>query len=128
MLKNMKIKAIKIKKTIFVTLSSLVFSMFYFTSSFAATAVPSNPPGLAGGEPKLVSGTFNLLTAASGWLAILIPPGAGLFLGYHAWQKSLTEDHAVIAEKNKLMKNVLIGAAIAETATSLAWAVLKFYQ
>lgn len=122
--KNIKFKVIfkKLKKPFFLTLLSFMFTIVFFS-----TVVLANPPGLKGTEPKIVSGTFNLLQAATGWLTVLIPPGAGLFLGFHAWQKSLTDDQAVIAEKNKLMKNVLIGAAIATTATSLAWAVLSFY-
>lgn len=127
MLKNIKIKSVKFKKTIFVTFSSLVFSMLYYISVFAATPIPQKS-GAAGEQPKIITGTVDLLTSATGWLALLIPPGAGLFLGYHAWQKSLTDDHAVIAEKNKMMKNVLIGAVIAETATGLARVILGFYS
>jgi len=104
----------------------LSFLTLVFTAAFCTT-VFANPPGSTGSEPKLISGTFNLLKAATGWLTVLIPPGAGLFLGFHAWQKSMTDDQSVIAEKNKLMKNVLIGAAIAETASSMAWVVLQFY-
>ena len=78
--------------------------------------------------PKLISGTVSLLSAVSAWLLLIIPVGAGAFLGYQALQKSLTDDQAVIAEKNKLMKNTLIGAAIAMTADGLATLVLSFYS
>lgn len=77
--------------------------------------------------PKLVTGTVNLFKAATTWLLLIIPVGAGAVLGYQALQKSLTDDSAVIAEKNKMMKNVLIGAAIAETAAGLVTVVLSFY-
>lgn len=78
-------------------------------------------------QPKLVSGTVALFQAATGWLLVIIPVGAGCVLGYTALQKSLTDDHAIVAEKNKMMKNVLIGAAIAESAAGLVTAVLAFY-
>jgi hypothetical protein len=78
-------------------------------------------------QPKIVSGTLNLFAAASGWLLLIIPVGAGLFVGYHALQKSLTDDQAVIAEKNKLIKNTVIGAIIAECADGLITVILGFY-
>ena len=80
------------------------------------------------GQPKLVSGTVALFTAVTGWLLLIIPVGAGAVLGYTALQKSLTDDHAVVAEKNKMMKNVIIGAAIAESAAGLVTALLAFYS
>lgn len=79
-------------------------------------------------DPKLVTGTRDLFRAATGWALIVIPVGAGFYLTYISGQKALTEDQAVIAEKNKLMKNVLIGAAIAVTASGLVNVVLAFYQ
>lgn len=78
-------------------------------------------------QPKLVTGTVALFQAATTWLLVIIPVGAGTVLGYTALQKSLTDDHAVLAEKNKMMKNVLIGAAIAETSSGLVTAILAFY-
>lgn len=78
--------------------------------------------------PKLVSGTIDLFKAATGWLTLIIPSGAGVFLAYHATQKALSDDQAVIAEKNKLMKNVIIGAAVATTASGLATIILGFYS
>ena len=79
-------------------------------------------------QPKLVSGTVALFQAITGWLLVIIPVGAGAVLGYHALQKSLSDDQAVIAEKNKQMKNVIIGAAIAETASGLVTVILGFYK
>jgi len=80
------------------------------------------------GTPKLVTGTVALFTAAGGWLLLIIPVGAGAVLGYHALQKSLSDDHAVIAEKNKFIKNVIIGAILAETAVGLITVILSFYS
>jgi hypothetical protein len=80
------------------------------------------------GTPKIVTGTVALFQAATTWLLLIIPVGAGAVLGYQALQKSLTDDSAVIAEKNKMMKNVIIGAAIAETASGLVTVLLSFYS
>lgn len=82
----------------------------------------------AGDTPKIVSGTVDLFTAASGWLMLIIPIASSAVLGFFAWQKSVTDDQAIISEKNRLMKNVLIGAIIAETSSSLVYTILKFYQ
>ena len=103
---------------------------FVFSSvvSFSFTFLVMYSPVFAAAPPKLISGTVSLLSAVSRWLLLIIPVGAGAFLGYQALQKSLTDDQAVIAEKNKLMKNTLIGAAIAMTADGLATLVLSFYS
>lgn len=105
----------KVKKISAAVVSFCLTVLSMFSLSFAA-------------QPKLISGTVALLSAVSGWLLLIIPVGAGAFLGYQALQKSLTDDQAVIAEKNKLMKNTLVGAAIAMTADGLATLVLSFYK
>lgn len=78
--------------------------------------------------PKLVTGTQSLLSTATLWLTGLIPTGVGLFCGWHAFQKSLTEDQAIITEKNRLIKNTLIGGAIATGASGLVTSILAFYK
>lgn len=78
--------------------------------------------------PKLITGTVSLFKAITTWLLLIIPVGAGAVLGYQALMKSLTDDQGVIAEKNKMMKNVLIGAAIAETASGLVTVILSYYK
>lgn len=77
--------------------------------------------------PELFTATSKLMKAVSGWLTGIIVVSTGAVLGYHALQKALTDDQAVIAEKNRLMKNVLIGGAIAATASGLVRIVLGFY-
>ena len=96
-----------------------------FVLSMMTITVMASPVYAA--QPKLVTGTVALFQAATSWLLVIIPVGAGTVLGYTALQKSLTDDHAVLAEKNKMMKNVLIGAAIAETSSGLVTAILAFY-
>lgn len=95
---------------------AMIMATVYATPAYATTT------------PKLVSGTVDLFKAVTTWLLLIIPVGAGAVLGYHALQKSLTDDQAIIAEKNKMMKNVIIGAAIAETASGLVTIVLGFYS
>lgn len=85
-------------------------------------------PAYAAQPPKLVTGTVELFKTITTWLLLIIPVGAGAVLGFQALQKSLSDDQAVIAEKNKMMKNVIIGAAIAETASGLVTLILGFYQ
>lgn len=104
------------KKKIFKKISTIVFilSLIMTTNVFATT-------------PTIVTGTVDLLTAATGWLTIIIPVGCGLFLGWQAFLKSMASDEAEKTAKNKLMKNVLIGGIIATSATGLVTAILNFY-
>lgn len=112
-----------IMKKRFQNLVSALFSIAVFIVMSGVSFASSGSDA-----PKIVTGTVNLFKAISNWLLLIIPVGAGAFLGYQALQKSMTDDQAVIAEKNKLMKNTLIGAAIAETATGLVSAFLSFYS
>lgn len=119
-----------LKKCKDLLLSLLKKSEKAYHSSILAimTILTLNVPTYAAAQPKLVSGTVALFQSITTWLLIIIPVGAGAVLGYHALQKSLSDDQAVIAEKNKLMKNVLIGAAVAETASGLVTIILGFYK
>jgi hypothetical protein len=105
----------KYQKLFLTLLLTLVIATCLSTVTYATT-------------PKLVSGTVNLFKAITTWLLLIIPVGAGAVLGWQALQKALTDDQAVIAEKNKMMKNVIIGAAIAETASGLITIILSFYK
>lgn len=100
----------------------------YYTFIMTIVATTTMTNIVHAGQPKLVSGTVALFAAISGWLLIIIPGGAGAILGWHAFQKTLTDDQATIAEKNKLMKNVIIAAAVAETASGIITIVLNFYK
>ncbi len=79
-------------------------------------------------QPTLVTGTVELTKAATGWLLILIPTVAGLVLGYLAITKATATDQSIISEKNRLMKNVLIGAVLAESASGLVTLILGYYK
>lgn len=79
-------------------------------------------------DPKFVTGAKTLLSDVLKWVLILVPVAAAAMIGYHALMKTLSDgDPAVIAEKNKKMKNVLIGAIIAMSASGLVTAILAYF-
>lgn len=82
----------------------------------------------AAGQPKIITGTVSLFRTVTTWILIIIPVSTGLFFMYHAGMKSVATDQAVMAEKNKFMKNVLIWAAVAECGGGIVATVLSFYQ
>lgn len=83
---------------------------------------------LAAGEPGIVTGTKELLEAATTWLLILIPVGCATMLGWHAFVKAMNEgDPAQAAVHNRAMKNVLIAGAIGVSAVGIIKAVLSYY-
>lgn len=85
-------------------------------------------PVLAAGEPGIVSGTVNLLNAATSWLLGLIPVGCATMMGWHAFLKQLNEgDPAEAAVHNRAMRNILIGGIIGMSVTGIVKAVLSFY-
>lgn len=104
----------KSEKKVFTLLMVFVFVSLILSESYA--------------NPKIVTGTVDLFKAVTSWLLLIIPVGAGAFAGWHALQKSMSEDDAVISQKNKLIKNTIIGAAIAMTADGLIVTVLSFYK
>jgi cadmium resistance protein CadD (predicted permease) len=79
-------------------------------------------------QPKIVTGTLKLAQTATTWLLGLIPVTAGLVAGFFAWQKSVSQDDAAITKYNKLIKNVIIGAVLAETVSGLITVILSFYK
>jgi len=99
----------------------------YYTIVLTALIMLTLAAPAYAGDPKIITGTKLLFEAVTKWLLLIIPVAAGAVLGYQALQKSLSDDHAVVAEKNKMMKNVIIGAAIAETAAGLVTTLLAFY-
>lgn len=99
-----------------------LYNTFIVTLMLMMSAAPAYA-----GQPTIVTGTVNLFKAFTTWLLVIIPVGAGAMLGYQALQKSLSDDQAIIAEKNRFMKNVLIGAIVAECASGLVTVILGFY-
>ncbi|MDN5347395.1 MAG: hypothetical protein PWP65_959 [Clostridia bacterium] len=90
--------------------------------AFARTAFAAPTPGF-------VTGATNLLNDATSWLLGIIPAGAGAAIGYHALMKQLSDgDPASAAVHNRAMRNVLIGAAIGESAVGITKAFLSYFQ
>lgn len=89
----------------------------------------SSSTAFAADQPGIVSGTKNLLEAATTWLMILIPAGCGCSIGWHAFCKQLNEgDPAQSGMHNRAMKNTLVAGAIGVSAVGIVKAVLAFYS
>ncbi|CFX16416.1 Uncharacterized [Syntrophomonas zehnderi OL-4] len=99
--------------------------LFIFVCALLITC-PTN--AFAAGEPGIVTGTKNLLEAATTWLLILIPAGCATMIGWHAFVKQMNEgDPAQAAIHNRAMKNALIAGAIGVSAVGIVKAFLGFY-
>ena len=48
-------------------------------------------------------------------------------IGFHGWMKSMADDPNAISDRNKKMKNVAIGAAIAECTSGLVTVFLGYF-
>lgn len=110
----------KIKKMI----PFILILMMFVSTSFGADIVPD---GLSE-APKIVTGTKNLFEWVMIVLLFLIPVTAGVVIAYNAIRKYMTSDDIEIKRRNKLMKNVLIGAILAFSADGIIVAVLSFYK
>lgn len=99
----------------------------YFTTVFMMLLVAAAPAAFA--DPNIVTGGKKLAGDALTWVLVLVPVTASLMVGYHAWMKSMADgDPGAIAERNKAMKRVLIGAAIAECASGLITTFLAYFS
>ena len=105
------------------------YRLLFITSVIATLSLLFTPAVFAAGEPGIVTGTKNLLDAATNWLLLVIPVGCGCVIAWHAFCKQLNEgDPAQAAIHNRGMKNALIAAAIGISATGIVKAVLAFYS
>ncbi|WP_274655573.1 hypothetical protein [Paenibacillus humicola] len=88
----------------------------------------SMPTYAAGAEPNIVVGAQKLMQDALKWVLILVPVSATLMIGFHGWMKSMADgDPGAIADRNRKMKNVAVGAAIAECASGLVTVLLTYF-
>ena len=105
----------KINKGVVAKISVLSFAMMMVAApAFAAT-------------PNIVTGASNLMKDALTWVLILVPVAAALMIGFHGWMKSMADDPNAISDRNKKMKNVAIGAAIAECTSGLVTVFLGYF-
>ena len=106
-------KSLKKKKSLLIVVAVVLINRMVFAGSVET--------------PELITGAQKLFNAATTWLLTLIPVAAGCVLGWHALQKALTDDDAVIADKRKKMKNTLIYSAVAFTAVGTVRLFLSFF-
>ena len=101
----------------------------YLTSVFMLLVLDAAPAAFADTTPNIVSGGQKLATDALTWVLILVPVTAACMIGYHAWMKSMADgEPGATAERNKAMKRVLIGAAIAECASGIVTTFLAYFK
>ena len=110
---NKLINKLKTKKTQLITAGTI--------------ALYSTPVMATQGGVPIIGGVTKLLNDALGWLSGLIPLGCALFLGFHAFKKTMSDDQAMIADCNKKMKNTLISGVVAVSAVLIVKFLLSTY-
>lgn len=101
--------------------------MFFIATLLFLVAYAS--PVLAADEPKLVSGTLQLLNDATKWLLILVPVSTAFKAGWHYWLKQLKEgDPAEAAQEAKAAKNAIIAGIIITSIVGLVKVLLSYYS
>jgi len=101
----------------------------YLTSVFMLLVLAASPSAFAASTPNIVSGGEKLAQDILTWVLILVPVTAAAMVGYHAWMKSMADGEAgAVAERNRAMKRVLIGAAIAECASGIVTTFLAYFK
>jgi len=111
-------------KTMFKRVMKLTsfFTFLMIVAAPSAFASEQNPPDFVSDGERLAKDALN-------WILILVPVTCATWLGYHAWMKSMADgDPGAIAERNKKMKNVLIGSIIAEGAAGIVRSVLGYFS
>lgn len=117
----------KVKKTKNIVRTTLIFALMAAVLVLAAPAVLAVESS-QGTQPEIVTGAKRLVEDALNWILVLVPVCAGLMVAYHAWMKSMADgDQGVIAERNRKMKNTIVGAVIAESASGLCRFILSYF-
>ena len=115
----MKLRDIRKKQSV-IRITSLMLIALIVMLALAPSALAS--------APGIVTGGKRLAEDALKWVLILVPVSAALMVAYHAWMKSLADgDPGAITERNKKMKNTIVGAAIAESASGLVTVLLAYF-
>lgn len=99
-------------------LSVLTLSVICVSFSFASPVA----------DPKIVSGTKSLLQAISAWITGLIPLATACVAAYFGLLKTMAQDDADIADKNKKMRGVILAGIVATCISGLAYVILDFYK
>lgn len=98
-------------------------STLFLTSVLVASQIST----VNAADPTIVTGAKSLASDVTKYLLILIPIVAGGAIAYQALMKMLNDDPASVADRNKKMKNILVAAAIGESASAIVTAVLAYF-
>ncbi|WP_019123866.1 hypothetical protein [Brevibacillus massiliensis] len=95
--------------------------VYFFAQLFTVSGV------YAAKDNVLVSGTKALLNDALFWILILIPVSAAVFIGWQSWLKSGLDEPAEMAQKDKIIKRILVASVIGECGMAIVKLVLSYY-
>lgn len=71
---------------------------------------------------------INFVSQWTTYLLVIIPPGAGLMVGYHAFRSSLSEDDGVKNESKTRIINTIKASIIMESIVGLITVIKNFYS
>jgi|GEM_PF-3452757 len=84
---------------------------------------------LAATNIPILSGGQKMIQDISTALLVLVPIAAACMIAYHSVRKMLSDsDPNVVERRNKSIKNVLIAAAIGETASTIVTFVTGYMK
>jgi hypothetical protein len=69
----------------------------------------------------------NFVSNWTNYLLLLIPPGAGLMVAYHAFNSSISEDEGVKNNAKIRIRNTIMASIIMESIVGLIAIIKKFY-
>lgn len=79
-------------------------------------------------QPQIVTGARRLLQDVLTWILVLIPVAGGAMVGYHSLLKILSDgDPAVVADRNRKIKTVLVGVVMGMSASGIVLAVVAYF-
>ncbi|MGG2201885.1 hypothetical protein [Paenibacillus validus] len=91
-------------------------------------ALMAAAPATFAADPAIVTNAKKLAQDALTWVLVLIPVTGALMVGYHAWMKSMADgDPGAIAERNKKIKNTIVGSVIGVSASGIVTALLAYF-
>ena len=109
-------------------LKSKMFAQFVLMSGLVMLYSTIFDQSVFADDPKIVTGTKELLTKAGAWVTGLIPATGILMLTYQSWMKQQANgEPSEMAKYGKAMKNTLIYSALGVTAAGLFTVIMAFY-
>ncbi|NLN52933.1 MAG: hypothetical protein GX150_01345 [Firmicutes bacterium] len=78
--------------------------------------------------PQVITGARRLLLDVLTWILVLIPIAGGAMVGYHSLLKILSDgDPAVVADRNRKIKTVLVGVVMGMSASGIVLAIVAYF-